>query len=386
MSDNQLNENANPDDHNPVDSISEEVNPDAGQEVSAPGRTRRANALIIAGCSFIILLLVALLLPLPYVKMAPGPTFNTIGQVDGKDLIEISGATTYPVTGNLNMTTVRESGGPRGGLTIFEALAGWLDSSDAVLPRELLYPDDVSGDEVQRQGAIMFESSQSDAVAAAAHYLKLPTTDLTIVTAVYDNSPSSGTLQPRDVIKTIGGTAVATPEQVATTIRSKPIGTTFAIGIERSGTASTVSVVSAANPQDATVPYIGIAVGILYQPDFTVTWTLKDVGGPSAGTMFALGIVDKLTPDDLAGGRFIAGTGTIDPQGNVGAIGGIRQKLAGASAAGAQLFLMPDVHCAEAAGHIPAGLTVVPIKTLSDAVDAIHAWRDGGQLSTCPAS
>jgi PDZ domain-containing protein len=147
-----------------------------------------------------------------------------------------------------------------------------------------------------------------------------------------------------------------------------------------------VSVTSAENPDDPTVPYIGIGVGTFYSAGFPIDFTLTDVGGPSAGLMFATGIVDKLTPDDLTHGKHIAGTGTIDPDGTVGPIGGIRQKLAGARNAGAELFLMPKVHCTEAAGHIPDGLTVVPVETLTDAVNAIHAYNEGKPVATCPAA
>ena len=77
--------------------------------------------------------------------------------------------------------------------------------------------------------------------------------------------------------------------------------------------------------------------------------------------------------------------GRIEPDGTVGPIGGIRQKLAGARGAGAELFLMPASHCAEATGHIPDGLTVTPVKTVTDAVDAITAWQTGAAVPACPA-
>ncbi|MEY2990214.1 MAG: hypothetical protein RLZZ163_1130, partial [Actinomycetota bacterium] len=85
-----------------------------------------------------------------------------------------------------------------------------------------------------------------------------------------------------------------------------------------------------------------------------------------------------------AGGH-VAGSGTIDPEGNVGGVGSIRQKLAGARDAGAELFLLPERQCAEAEGHIPDGLTVVPVTTLTEAIDAIRAWTAGETLRTCPA-
>jgi PDZ domain-containing protein len=178
---------------------------------------------------------------------------------------------------------------------------------------------------------------------------------------------------------------VSRPEDVVTAVRDEPVGSTLAFTVLRDGQEATVDVVSAEKPDEAGVPYVGITVGINYRAEFPITFALDDIGGPSAGMMFALAIVDKLTPEDLTGGGHVAGTGTIDPAGSVGAIGGIRQKLAGARGAGATLFLLPQVHCEEAAGYVPEGLSAVPVSTLQDALDALAAWRAGEPLPTCPA-
>ena len=127
----------------------------------------RARVLLVSVTSVLVLLAVALLLPVPFVKLAPGPTFNVIGEHDGQPVIKISDTTTYSATGELDMTTVLESGGPRGGLTFVDAIASWLNPSDAVVPRELLFPDDISGEEVEQHQAMLFNSSESDAIAAA---------------------------------------------------------------------------------------------------------------------------------------------------------------------------------------------------------------------------
>jgi PDZ domain-containing protein len=357
--------------------------------------SRRGWVLVTCTVTTLVLLGVAFWLPVPFVRLAPGPTFNVIGDVGGQPVIQISGAKTYDSTGSLDMTTVLESGGPRGGLTFVTAIAAWLNPSDAVVPRELLFPDDATGEDVQKRQALMFSTSESSAVAAAMTYLGKPIVSTTVVTAVYPDSPSDGLLLPRDEIRSIDGKTVAKPEDIVTAIRSAPIGTTFEIGVRRDGVEvdgtmkdnvdQMVSVTSAANPDDAKVPYIGIGVGTFYAAEFPIDFTLTDVGGPSAGLMFATGIVDKLTPDDLTAGGHVAGTGTIEPDGTVGPIGGIRQKLAGARNAGATLFVMPRSHCAEAAGHIPDGLTVVPIDTLTQAVDAITAYSAGKPVESCPA-
>ncbi len=347
--------------------------------------TRRGWMLIVSAVTLLVLLLVAFLLPVPFVKLAPGPTFNVIGEADGRPVIDITGTETYPVSGTLDMTTVLESGGPRGGLTFIDAIASWANPSDAVVPRELMFPDDVSGEDVQTRQAMLFSTSESNAVAAALTYLDKPLVTQVVVTAVYGDTPSDGLLLPKDEIVSVDGTAITAPAQVVEAVRGAPIGTTFEIVIRRDGAEQTVSVTSAANPDDETVPYIGIGVGEFYQAEFPIDFTLSDVGGPSAGLMFATGIVDKLTPDDLVAGRHIAGTGTIEPDGTVGPIGGIRQKLAGARNAGATLFVMPAQHCTEASDHVPDGLTVVPVKTLAEAVTAIGDYVAGKPLATCPA-
>jgi PDZ domain-containing protein len=341
--------------------------------------------MIVAAGTFLLLLIAALLLPVPFVKLAPGPTFNVIGQHEGADVIQITGTETFPVTGTLDMTTVMETGGPRGGLTFIDALASWLDPSDAVVPRELIFPDDETGEEVQRRQSISFSTSQSDAIAAAMAYLDRPTTQAIVVQAVFGDSPADGTLELKDEILAIDGTEITAAGQVAETVRAQPPGTAFTFTVERDGEVQDVTVTSEPNPEDASVPYIGIAVGTLYQAEFPITFTLEDVGGPSAGLMFATGIVDKLTPEDLVAGTYVAGTGTIAPDGSVGPIGGIRQKLAGARASGATLFLMPVEHCSEAANHIPDGLTVVPVETLTEGIDAIRSYRAGEPVAACPA-
>lgn len=347
--------------------------------------SRRARVLLASATSLLVLLLVALLLPVPFVRMAPGPTFNVIGDLDGKPIIAVTGTTTYPTSGELQMTTVLESGGPRGGLTFITALASWFNSTDAVVPRELLYPDDVSGDTVQSEQAAMFSSSESDAIAAALGYLQLPTTEQVIVTLVTDGTPAAGHLEPGDVIVAVDGLPVTDAKSVTADVRQQPVGTTFTFTVERDGVRQDVQVTSAASPEDAKVPYIGIGIGTIVAPkDFSVDFNVDGVGGPSAGLTLSLGLIDKLTPGDLTAGRTIAGTGTIKPDGTVGPIGGIRQKLAGASAAGAQLFIMPAVHCKEAAGHVPEGLTVTPVSSLTDAMKAIQAWTAGESIPACP--
>jgi len=357
--------------------------------------SRRGWMLIVSAGTTMVLIAIAFLLPVPFVKLAPGPTFNVIGEDDGKPVIQITGTETFPVTGNLDMTTVLESGGPRGGLTFVDAIASWLDPADAVVPRELLFPDDVSGEDVRTRQALLFSTSESNAVAAAMNYLDRPVVARVVVNAVYPDTPADGVLLPKDEIVRIDGVEVTTAQQVAETIRSKPIGTSFDLvivrdgvevdGVMKDGVEQTVTLTSVSNPDSPEKPFIGIGVGELYSADFPIDFTLDSVGGPSAGLMFATGIVDKLTPGSLTAGNYVAGTGTIEPDGTVGPIGGIRQKLAGAREAGATLFVMPKDNCDEASTHVPDGLTVVPVGTLAEGIDAIEDYAAGKPVGGCPA-
>ncbi len=129
---------------------------------------------------------------------------------------------------------------------------------------------------------------------------------------------------------------------------------------------------------------LGIQLTNDYEFPIDVTIQLNNVGGPSAGMMFALGIIDTLTPGQLNGGENVAGTGTIDAAGTVGPIGGIRQKMYGAVDARATWFLAPESNCDEVVGHVPSGLRVFSVGTLDDALDVLTAVREDGDLDALP--
>ncbi|WP_369389531.1 S16 family serine protease [Streptomyces sp. CG1] len=133
----------------------------------------------------------------------------------------------------------------------------------------------------------------------------------------------------------------------------------------------------------AALKYLGLS------PDkVKVTLRLADVGGPSAGLLFTLGIIDKLHGDgsggDLTGGRAIAGTGTIDADGKVGAVGGVALKTQAARRDGATVFLVPQAECADAKADLPKGLQLIPVTTLKGAVDSLEALETGkGSIPSC---
>jgi PDZ domain-containing protein len=341
--------------------------------------------MLVSGGVLVALVLVAMWLPVPYVLLRPGPTFDTTGEFDGTQLITIDGATTYPADGQLRMTTVSESGGPFGDLTLVEALWGWWSPSAAVMPERLLYPPDADPDEVREENDTLFVDSQSSATAAALDFLDLPTRVAVVVAGVAADGPSEGQLEPGDEILTINGVDPKDSAEAAALIgRSKP-GSTIVFEVDRDGKELTKKVVSEAGEgANKNRARVGITVNQSVQgEDVTITYGLEEVGGPSAGLMFSLGIIDELTDGGLAGGRVVAGTGTITDEGVVGPIGGIQQKVVGAKRDGATYFLAPAANCADAVGAAPDGLTLVRVETLDGAVDALEKI-DAGKVDDVP--
>jgi PDZ domain-containing protein len=341
---------------------------------------RRRGVTVILGALITALLAVGVMaFPLPYVVLKPGPTVNTLGSDNGKEVIHITKAETSTSSGQLRLTTV----GVQPSVELVWAIRGWFSDEQAVVPRELIYPPDQSEQQVEQQNAKEFKSSQFSAVTVALRELGYPVQ--TFVTAVTPNGPASGELQKDDIITTVDGVEVTGPAKLTQLVQAKPAGTALTIGYTRAGKAATVKIVTKSDGNTAT-PRIGVAIDDKQPRPFQVNIDLDEIGGPSAGLMFTLGIIDKLRPADLTGGKIIAGTGTIDDEGNVGPIGGIPQKLVGAKDAGAQLFLVPADNCAEAMRNAVSGLPMAEVATVDDALTALQTFTSGGTPKPCPAA
>ena len=344
-------------------------------------RARWLGATVVVVLAYVAVVAVV---PADYVmSLAPGPTFNTIGKARGAPLIEISGRPTFPTAGTLDMTTVSERGGPFGGMYVSRVLLGWIDPQIRVLPTEALYPSDVPADQIAQANQADFLGSQTNAVGAALHHLGIPVVTRVLVNSVLPDGPAAERLQPGDVIVSIDGTPIRTSEQVGTAVRAHQPGEQVRFVVERDGTRHDVEVTAGQSPQHAGEAYVGITVQAADTAPFDIEFTLDDVGGPSAGLMFSLGIVDKLTPGFLNGGKDVAGTGTITPDGIVGPIGGIQQKMYGAAGAGATLFLAPRENCQDVRGNVPTGLTVAAVGTLDEAVVAMDRFAAGQPVPAC---
>ena len=343
--------------------------------------SRRTLTLLLASLFAVVLSGAAFATPVPYVALGPGPTYNTLGEVGGTPVIDIEGTRVFPTDGHLDLTTV----GVQPSLTMLEALRGWFDRDLAVVPRDVVYPPDKSNDEVNAENAESMVRSQSSATTAAARQLGFDTVRVE-VGAVADGSPAAGRLEPGDVLLSIDGEAVTDEARLRALIAAGGVGQALQVRYERKGVAATTAITTAAADGDASRPVIGISpVEAAVDLPFEVDITLEEVGGPSAGLMFSLGILDKLGAPSLTGGKYIAGTGEITADGTVGAIGGIPQKLIAARAKGAVAFLVPEANCAEAVTRAPAGLALLKVADLDAALDGLEALRTGGSPVLCGA-
>jgi PDZ domain-containing protein len=340
----------------------------------------------------LVLVLITALLPAPYVIESPGPVTNTLGttDVDGTatKVIEIPGRRTYPTSGALDLLTVSVIGSPVATPSWLTLAATWFDPAQSVTPIDELYPPGLTRQQSDQVGAAEMTGSQQSAVAAALTRLGYRVTGTVTVRSVGARGAAAGVLRTGDVVRSFAG---RTPVD-SCTLQDLVLahGATAApIVLERAGSTRTATVTP--RPTDVgggrSRALLGIATSSTYRFPFSVKLRLTGVDGPSAGMMFALGIIDELTPGSLTGGAHVAGTGTICGDGTVGPIGGIVQKMAGARRAGATVFLAPASNCDEVVGHIPGGLQVFSVKRLSDALavlKAVAAHRSTTRLPTCP--
>ncbi|MGH3212876.1 MAG: YlbL family protein [Trebonia sp.] len=343
--------------------------------------SRRSLTLAITAVATVAAIAVAVLLHVPYVILTPGPTLNTLGKDSaGQPLISITGHPTYPTKGNLNLVTISYQGGPPTGLNIFQALRAWLAPSEAVVPQSEIFPPGQTAQQTQAQDTQQMASSQELATAAALSELHISYQSQVEVVSTVPGYPASKSLKAGDVIEAVDGKPVTSPASLSSMITAYPAGGTLQLEVLRSGQTLTVPVMSKLSNGS---PVIGVQVEQNYKFPFNVQITVGAIGGPSAGMMFALGIIDKLTPDNLTNGKFIAGTGEITASGQVQPIGGIQQKMVGARDAGATIFLTPAGNCSDTVGAVPAGLKLVKVSTLSQAVNDLEAIKAGKSVPSC---
>lgn len=342
--------------------------------------------MVVGVLSLIVLSCVAFLVPVPYVTMRPGPAFDTLGDFDGKPMFTFGkDVKTYPTSGSLDFTTVSVTRA-NANIPLAEAIRAYFAKDVAVVPKSLIYPDDQSAEQSTRQSAAQLSGSKDSSRVAALRAAGYTVPGMPTIADVTEGGAAEGTLRPGDVLDAIDGMKVSTADAAVKAVGSHAPGDTVRLDITRKGATRRVDVVTRPAPDDAKVPRIGVTIGTTFDFPFTIDNNVgRQVGGPSAGTMFALAIYDKLTPGVLTGGKKVAGTGEIAADGTVGPIGGIRQKLAGADADDAKIFLVPAANCAEARDGDDFGMRLVKVSTLDEAISSLEALAtdDDATVPSC---
>lgn len=258
--------------------------------------------------------------------------------------------------------------------SLFERLFPQIHDSASLVPEEEFNPTGVSEPQRRQSSLNQMSRSQQIAVAVALRELDYDVEATPIgaeVALVLPDSPAEGKLQPGDVIVGALGERVRSPGDLRDAMEGHPPGDPVELEVRRAGRVRTIEVGTRADPEDAK----RAVVGVLVEPavDIELPLDIKinagDVGGPSAGLAFALDVIDELGRD-IDRGRKIAATGELDLEGNVGAIGGIEQKAAGARLIDADVFVVPEDNAAEARQHAD-GLEIIAVSSFEEALAAL---------------
>lgn len=316
-------------------------------------------------------------LTVPYAAEGPGPMFDTLGEVDGTPVVEIDGAESDATAGELRMTTVSV----RSGMTLAQALSRWLTTDDTLVPIEQVFPPDLSPEEVEQANKQAFTSSEAAATVAAMNHLGRPVE--IVVADTIPESAATGRLLSGDVIVGVDGQGVDKPGQVQEIVRAKKPGEEVTLELRRAGQPVTETLELGANPHDGKIAMLGVYMNSQPVNGLEVSYNLQDIGGPSAGMIFSLAVIDKLTPGELNAGRTVAGTGTIAEDGSVGTIGGIEHKVRAAAEDGVELFLAPAGNCAGALKGQKGDIVVAKVTTLAEAITAMEDFGAGRDVVTC---
>jgi len=346
--------------------------------------TRQTWTAVVSSVVFIALASVLAFAPIPFVAWTPGVTYDVLGPSNGKPVIQIDGITTYPTTGQMRMTTVSQTR-VDASLSLPEALFDYVMPHRDVLPRELVYAPGKSASQVADDEKTLMSTAQFDAVVAALRAAGQPVQELPMITAVRVSGPSNDKLQPGDLILMVDNVAVSTSADVVARIKDKGVGQKVVVEAQRQNARLSVTIDTVGSSSDGRVATIGVTVGTGYSYAPSVAFSIDpNVGGGSGGLMMSLAIYDKITPGDLLGGRVIAGTGTMNATGTVGAIGGIQEKIAGAESAGAKVFFVPAGGCQDTVG-VTTSMTLVKVSTLKEAISALPFALDPSSSQRPPA-
>lgn len=336
--------------------------------------SRRSVALLLTFGLLLASLGAAAVATVPYVRFTPGPTVDVLGELgEGEPIVTVEGAETFPTDGQLRMTTVSTSR-PGQDVALVDALMAWADPDRALYPYDAIYPEGRTAEEEQAESQVEMVSSQDTAIAAALRELGYDFEQRAVVLQVSQDGAAAGNLRARDVFVSVNDRPITRTAQVARIVGALEPGSDVTVDVLRGGEPLSYELRTRPAPDDPDRSLIGILVGAGYDFPIDVSVAIPDqIGGPSAGLVFALAIYDTLTPGELLGGLAVAGTGTIDEEGAVGAIGGVEQKIAGSEDDGADVFLVPADNC-DVAVTVDTDLKLIRADTLSSVIEALQAY------------
>ncbi len=346
--------------------------------------TKQTWTATVSAVLFVVLAAVIALVPVPYVTWSPGATYDLFARTaQGEDTITISGADTFPVTGQLRMTTVSVTA-PSSTLSLPEVLFSYWLPSREVLPRNAVYQPGEGASQITEQETQLMDDSQSMAVVAALRQSGVQVTSWPMVTSVSNSGPSADVMKPGDLIVAVDGAKTATKEDVTKAIGLHNVGDPVVFTVLRDGNKVRPTVITRSTVNDPKKPIVGLKLDTGYSYTPKVSFAVDPrIGGSSAGLMFALAIHDRLSSTDLVAGRVIAGSGTMDSDGHVGEVGGIQEKLAAAGRDQASIFLVPVKNCGDIS-EVPAGVRVVPVESLASATKVLQQLADPAQAASVP--
>ena len=332
------------------------------------------------------LVLASLFLPSPFVILSPGNPQNILGSA-----ITITGTKSYPTTGKLSVTSVMVTD-PDSYITGFDVLYGWFDKNRAVLPRVEVYPEGESAADSMKNGAEEMSGSQTNATAAALNYLGYKSTSKLVITEVNDQTNANKLLYKSDIVLSVDDKKFESASEIMRYLDQKKPGDLVSIKVLRSEREIITKQIKLSARDDGSA-FIGVNIQQNFNFPFQVKIQLAETGGPSGGLVFALGVVEKLTPADLIRGRNIAGTGTITADGQVGPIGGIAEKIIGAKKDGVKIFLAPIENCTDIKNKDQLtnsgsknDMKIVPVATLTEAISVLNLPADTTYPSCATAS
>lgn len=336
--------------------------------------TKQTWTAAVSALLFVVSSAIIAMVQVPYVAYAPGATVDLLASPEGRPAVEVEGVENYPTSGQLRLTTVAVTR-PDAGISLPEALLAWWSADREVFPRELIYPAGTKAADVLARDAELFDSAQSDAAAAGLREAGIEVRQMPMVKKVASQGPSMEILKPGDFVTSVDGEPTPTKDAVERAIQNHTVGEAVTFGILRDRQPRVVTVETAASKVQAGLPVVGVTFVTGFSHTPRVSFGVGDgVGGASAGLMMALAVFDRVSPDDLVRGRVVAGTGEIDGLGNVGTVGAVTEKIAGAERAGATVFLLPAANCADVTR--PTRLRLVAVGTIDDAVLALDALAD----------